>query len=122
MNQEIEQYLRLFINHRQTDWADWLACAEFSYNDKIQTSTGFSPFFVNYGRHPYKGTNTRKEVKSQSAIEFSQEMSKIWEETESALRLAAEQMKTYYDRKRKPSRDYKPGDKVWLEGQNITTD
>src|SRR5882724_10197795 len=39
MNQEIEQYLRLFINHRQTDWAEWLACAEFSYNDKIQTFT-----------------------------------------------------------------------------------
>jgi len=49
-------------------------------------------------------------------------MSKIWEETESALRLSAEQMKTYYDRKRSPSQEYKPGDKVWLEGQNITTD
>jgi hypothetical protein len=74
MNQEIEQYLRLFINHRQNDWKEWLPCTEFSYNDKIQTATGFSPFFVNYGRHPYKGTNTRKEVKNQSAIEFSQEI------------------------------------------------
>ena len=35
VNQEIEQYLRIFINHRQSDWADWLACAEFSYNNKI---------------------------------------------------------------------------------------
>jgi hypothetical protein len=57
MNQEIEQYLRVFVNYRQSDWAEWLACAEFSYNDKIQSSTGFSPFYVNYGRHPYKGTN-----------------------------------------------------------------
>ena len=122
MNQEIEQYFRLFINYRQNDWFDWLSTAEFSYNDKAHSSTGTSPFFVNYGRHPYKGTNTHEEVKSQSAIEFANDMSKIWEETESALRLAAEQMKTYYDRKRTDTRNYKPGDKVWLEGQNITTD
>lgn len=88
----------------------------------MQTSTGFSPFYVNYGRHPYKGVNVQREVKSQSATEFAQDMSRIWEETESALRLAAEQMKKYYDRKRLPSREYKPKDKVWLEGYNITTD
>ena len=49
-------------------------------------------------------------------------MKKIWEDTEAALRLANEQMKTYYDRKRGESREYKPKDKVWLEGQNIPTD
>jgi len=98
------------------------SCAEFSYNNKIQSSTGHSPFYVNYGRHPYKGTNLKKEVKSQSATEFAEEMSKIWEETTAALHLASEQMKTYYDCKRNATQDYKPGDKVWLEGYNITTD
>ena len=122
MNQEIKQYLRLFINYRQNDWHEWLSCAEFSYNDKIQTSTEHSPFYVNYGCHPYKGTNIQKEVRNQSATEFAKEMSKIWEETGAALRLATEQMKMYYDRKREDSREYKPGDKVWLEGHNITTD
>jgi hypothetical protein len=48
MNQEIEQYLWLFINHRQSDWVEWLSCMEFSYNDKVQSSTGFSPFYINY--------------------------------------------------------------------------
>ena len=57
VNQEVEQYLRVCINHQQTDWAEWLKCTEFSFNDKIHSSTGFSPFFANYGRHPYKGTN-----------------------------------------------------------------
>jgi transposase InsO family protein len=79
MNQEVEQYLRLFVNHRQLDWSEWLSCAEFSYNDKVQLSTGFSPFFVNYGRHPYKGTNPRRQVKSQSAMEFADQMKKVHE-------------------------------------------
>ena len=39
VNQEIETYLRMFINHRQDDWADWLPIAEFAYNNHIHTST-----------------------------------------------------------------------------------
>ena len=49
INQEIEQYLRLFVNYHQTDRSEWLSLAEFSYNDKLHTSTGYSPFFLNYG-------------------------------------------------------------------------
>ena len=59
MNQEIEQYLRIFVNERQTNWAEWLSLATFSYNDKEQTSTGHSPFFLNHGRHPNKGLKPR---------------------------------------------------------------
>ncbi|SJL16294.1 uncharacterized protein ARMOST_19814 [Armillaria ostoyae] len=29
VNQEVEKYLRIFINHQQTDWTDWLPLAEF---------------------------------------------------------------------------------------------
>ena len=59
---------------------------EFSFNDKVHSSTGFSPFFANYGRHLYKKTNPRREVKSQSAKEFAEQMGKIREEMESALK------------------------------------
>ena len=37
MNQEMEQYLWIFINERKTDWVDWLSLATFSYNDKEQS-------------------------------------------------------------------------------------
>ncbi len=33
VNQEIEKYLRIFINYRQTDWSDWLPLAEFTHNN-----------------------------------------------------------------------------------------
>jgi hypothetical protein len=39
VNQEIEQYLRVFVNQCQDDWYDWLALVEFSYNDRIHAST-----------------------------------------------------------------------------------
>lgn len=49
-------------------------------------------------------------------------MKKVWEEVESSLKLASEQMKHFYNKHHSESRNYQIGDKVWLEGQNITTD
>jgi len=37
INQDLEQYLRMFIDHPQEQWPDWLATAEFAYNNKVQT-------------------------------------------------------------------------------------
>ena len=83
MNQEIEQYLRLFINYRQNDWANWLSLAEFSYNDKRQAATGLSPFFVNYGQHPYKGTEPdfRDDTRVPAASYWVERMEEIKKET-----------------------------------------
>lgn len=33
INQEVEQYLRVWCHHRQDNWADRLALAEFNYNN-----------------------------------------------------------------------------------------
>jgi len=50
MNQELEQYLWLFIEHRQKDWPEWLAAAEFVVNNKVHMATKVSPFMANYGK------------------------------------------------------------------------
>ena len=50
MNQELEQYLRFFVEHRQKDWLEWLASAEFAVNNKTHTATKVLPFMANYGR------------------------------------------------------------------------
>jgi hypothetical protein len=51
INQEVEQYLRLFTSYRQNDWVDWLPIAEFTHNNSI-TVTGHSPFKVLYRYNP----------------------------------------------------------------------
>jgi len=50
VNQELEQYLRMFINHRQEQWPDWLETAEFVYNNKVYLSTETLPFKANTGK------------------------------------------------------------------------
>jgi transposase InsO family protein len=53
VNQEVEQYLRLFTNYRQDDWSDWIDIAEFTLNDHIHSAIKHSPFFLMYGFHPH---------------------------------------------------------------------
>jgi hypothetical protein len=42
----------MFINHQQDDWADWIPMAEFTYNNNVNESNRYSPFYLNKGRHP----------------------------------------------------------------------
>ena len=44
VNQELEQYLRMFTDHRQEQWPEWLGTAEFAYNNKAHSSTQMTPF------------------------------------------------------------------------------
>lgn len=121
MNQEIEQYLRLFINYHMDDWADWLPLTEFSYNNKASSATGKSPFFINKGREVNAGmAPTLKPGRIESWDEFALRMKGVREETESALKGAAEDMKRFYDRTHRPE-EYEPGDKVWLNAEHIFT-
>ena len=46
MNQELEQYLRFFIDHRQKNWLEQLALAEFAINNKIYLITKVSLIIV----------------------------------------------------------------------------
>ena len=84
-NQELEQYLRIYVNHRQNNWAKWLATAEFTFNNKVHTATKMSPFQVNYKREPRMGFDIRKKEKNEKAEEFVKEMKERYEEARAAL-------------------------------------
>ena len=99
MNQELEQYLRFFIEYRQKDWLGWLAAAEFAVNNKIHTVTKVSPFMANYGKELKMGEDIRRKGKVESVTEFIERMKKVHEEAEAALKKTQEEMKKYVDRK-----------------------
>ena len=51
-NQTVEAYLRVYINHLQDNWAQWLPLAKFSYKNSQHASTQCSTFFALTGQHP----------------------------------------------------------------------
>jgi len=55
VNQELDQYLRLFVNERQDDWYDLLPLAEFQHNNHIHSATQHPSFLLDTGRLPRIG-------------------------------------------------------------------
>jgi len=93
MNQELEQYLRFFMNHRQKDWPEWLALAEFVVNNKAHMATKVSPFMANYGRELRMGGDIRKKGKVEKATEFVERIKKMHKEAGAVLKKAQEDIK-----------------------------
>ena len=52
VNQELEQYLRVFINERQDDWDELLPMVELQYNNHVHSGTQQTPFLMDSGQHP----------------------------------------------------------------------
>ena len=119
INQELEQYLRVFINHRQEQWPDWLGMAEFAYNNKIHAATKNSPFKVNYRQDPRMGFEGRRKGKYEAAGKFVEKMRKIQEEAKAALEKALEEMKKFADKKRGKREEYRVGDLVLLSTKDL---
>jgi len=119
-NQELEQYLRMYINHRQNNWAEWLAMAEFVFNNKVHTVTKMSPFKVNYGRELRMGFDIRKKGKNEKAEEFAREIKERHEEARVASVKAQEEMKRQADRNRKEAEEYRVGDKVLISTKDFS--
>ena len=120
MNQEIEQYLRLFINYHQDDWVEWLPMAMFAFACRKRTSTGYSPFFLDRGREPNREVGVTKTSHNRDARMFALEMKKVRLEAEVALRAAQESTKRFYDRKRQ-NITYEKGEEVLLDARDIVT-
>lgn len=123
VNQEIEEYLRIFINGCQSDWAEWLAMAEFAYNNTMHASTGLSPFFINYGKNPQRAFEPARATTSRiaRADDFALQMALVKKETSAALKLAAEKMVQNSLTKRTQEIGFNVGDSVLLDASNISS-
>jgi hypothetical protein len=121
VNQELEQYLRLFVGERQDDWADLLPMAEFQYNNHIHASTQQTPFFLDSGHHPRMGFEPQQPSQLESVNEFTDRMKLALEEAKAALTKAKDDMARYYNQRRLPTPTHKPGDLVYLDASDIST-
>ena len=98
VNQELEQFLQLFICERQDDWHDLLPLAEFAYNNHVHASTQYTPFYIDSGRHPRMGFEPSRPSHIETANEFVDRMKCTVDEAKAALTKARDEMVLYYNR------------------------
>jgi len=109
----------MFIDHRQEQWPDWLGTTEFTYNNKVYSSTKTSFFKANYRQDPRIGFETRRKRKYKRAEKFVTNIREIQKEAKVALGKAQEEMKKYIDKKRAEVNEYKVGDLVILGTKDL---
>ena len=119
INQKLEQYLRVFINHRQEQQPDWLGTAKFAYNNKIYLATKVFPFKANYSQDPRIGFEGRRKGKYKAARKFVEKVRKIQEEAKVALKKAQEGMRKFADQKQEKREEYQVGDLVLLSTKDL---
>ena len=119
VNQELEQYLRVFCNFQADNWADLLPFMEFAHNARSHSATGQSPFKVWYGFQPEFMPPVNFATTIPTVEDRLRTLDQIRSEVTAALKVAAEVMKR--SGPNAPTHRFKPGDLVWLEGTNVHT-
>ena len=119
MNSELKQYLRFFVDHRQKDWPEQLAMAEFTVNNKTYLATKISLFMVNYSREQRIGIGIRRREKIEKVMKFVERIKKVQEKAGAVLRKTQEEMKWQADRERKEVEEWKKEDKMMLSIKDL---
>ena len=117
VNQELEQYLRMFVDHRQEQWPEWLGTAKFAYSNKKHMVTQISPFEASFS--PRMGFEGKRGKRFEAAEEFVERMKQVQEEVKAVLEKAQEEMRKYADRKRREGVEFKVGNLVLLSTREL---
>ena len=123
MNSVVSQTLRCLL-HETNDLKKWeiiLPTVEMVINSLPNSSTGFSPFYLNYGHEPVmpvtllEGT---EKINTESVASFIRRITSDWELARENLNRSVGLQKKYYDRKHRDI-TYKVGDLVLLSTRNL---
>lgn len=120
-NQTLETYLRTYTSYQQDDWVNYLALAEFSFNNHVNTSTQQTPFYANLGYHPDFKIKLTERTTNPVATDLANRLQEIHKELHLELEQANEYMTKYYNHRHLDTPDFKLGDYVWLLRRNIKT-
>ena len=123
MNAVVSQTLRCLI-HQMNEMKQWeilLPTVELVINSLPNSSTGFSPFYLNYGYEPVVPIQLLKGdeiARTESVAAFTQRVASDWKLARENLERSVQLQAKYYDKKHRDV-SYKAGDLVLLSTRNL---
>ena len=109
-----QQYLRIFIDYHQQNWASLLPLTQYTLNAWPNATTKKAPFKLIMGHIP-RVHQSAQPFKSPTVEARIQQMKQAHQDAKEVLKRAADlEVPTRFE-------PYQLGDKVWLEGHNLTT-
>ena len=123
MNRVVEMILRCTLTtlRKQDKWEKVLPTVEFVINNSPAQSTGYTPFYLNYGYHPCTPVDLIRDYDS-TLIEgvnvFVERMKENFSKAVTFLHRAQERMKVQSDKRRRELR-FSEGEQVLLSTENL---
>ena len=116
-NQMLEQYLCVYCNYQQDNWANLLPLAEFAYNNAPSATTGVSPFFANKGYHPNISVYPEREMTSTCTRDYAVDLESLHQYLREEMANAQQCYQGPADAKRSPAPDFKVGDQAYVKAK-----
>ena len=118
-NRTLEDVLRHYVSKQQDDWDEHLTAAEIAVNSSVNVSTGFSPFYLNYGDHPFFPDHIPLDTTSNNTVyELMQRLQQNIELARNNMEQARLKQTSYSNQHRRDV-SFKEGEMVWLSTQNL---
>ena len=123
MNAVIGQMIRCTLSQMNDvkNWVDILPTVELAINSLPNRSTGYSPFFLNYGYHPTVPSDLLcgGEVTNNETVgKFRERMIVVWELAYKNIKKAIDVQSKYYDARHRMV-SYSVGDLILLNTVNL---
>ena len=105
MNRVVEMVLKCLLHEEKMyeDWERFLSIVEFVINSSPAQSTGYTPFFLNFGYHPCKPVDILRDSEEstvETVKQFSLRMQRAFSRAQFHLNHAQERQKLQADRRR----------------------
>jgi hypothetical protein len=119
MVKQMKKMLTAFENNNQRWWAVLPAC-EFAYNDSVNSMTGHTPFYLNYGRHPrtpFQSYLTKEEdtTVQEWVIKLHENINHACAEAKRNTEVQKERQREHTNQHRAEAPVYQVGDSVYVE-------
>jgi transposase InsO family protein len=128
VNRVLEDLLRHFTNAQQTNWDTLLPMVEFAINNAKHASSGFTPFFLNYGLHPKTPLSIQvpsveeapvADLGAPAVTKFVADLQATLATAKTLLKAAQDRQKACADKRRSSDPDFSVGQEVLLSSKNI---
>ena len=125
-NQEIQAFLRAFVNYAQDDWGRLLPATQLALNNRDTVTTGMSPFFLEHGFHitPFQvkedrtGEKEKPSTHKEKAERFLKRLQEVTAFAHTTLAASQQRAEESANKRRAPAERFEVGDKVWLHVGN----
>jgi transposase InsO family protein len=112
VNQTIGNCLRCFVGEDHRNWDQTLQQVVAAINTSHHESTGFSPYFLNFGRHMRFSGEPRDDVNETDSPKMTECMKTVHTKVKENLERAYKRAAKYYNLRSRP-KSFQVGDRVW---------